>query len=422
MPPSTVDTHLPGKATAAAPAADGRLRILFATHDYPFPVTYGGQVYSGNIIRELARIADVSVHCLHPGIAGVERFEAEGARWTRGPLPPVPGKPAQLLSSLPVLAIKHVDAAYWQRIADELTATEPDVLIVDYIAIGWIAEKAQALIRARGLKTAVLYMSHNVETLLRQQIAANYRGNPLTRLLARYDSARAGRLEARLAATDFVSVETEEDEKAFETLFHPRLILMAPPGYAGEVIEHRTVDTSVPRNVAVLGGRLSTMKQIVLDELLDVAAARVVAGGTALHVIGPMSEQYLTATRARYPAVDVHGFVDDVKPLLAQMRAGIVADHVGGGFKHRILTYVFYRVPMIAVPEAMAGLPLTPGEDYHPVSSYEAVPDAIAALIDDVERLDAYQNRAFERCRSAFSWSETVNRFARDLAAALPVR
>lgn len=396
------------------------MRILFATHDYPFPVTYGGQVYTGNVIRELARLAELSVHCLHPGIGGVERFEAEGARWTRTPLPRAPSRPALLLSGLPSLAAKHVEQRYWELIADELAVAAPDVLIVDYIAIGWIAEKAEALIRARGLKTLILYMSHNVETLLRQQIAANYRGNALMRLLARYDSGKAARLERRLAETDIVSVETEEDADAFRRLFAPRRILMAPPGYAGEVIERRTVDASVPRNVAVLGGRLSTMKQIVLDELLEVAAARVVAGGTGLHVIGPMSDAYLAATRAKYPKVDVHGFVDDVKPLLATMRAGIVADHVGGGFKHRILTYVFYRVPMIALPEAMAGLPLTPGEDYHPIASYEAVPDAIAALIDDVERLDAYQNRAFERCRAAFSWSESMARFAGELHALVP--
>lgn len=398
------------------------MKILFATHDYPFPVTYGGQVYSGNVIRELAKLTDLRIVCQHPGLSGAEHMEAEGAHWIRVPLPKPPSRPAQLFSSLPVLAGRHVAASFWDAIEEELITHTPDVLIIDYIAIGWIADKAEALIRKKGLPTRTLYMSHNVETLLRKQIAANYRGNPIMRMLARYDSARAGKLEERLCRTDFVSVETEEDADVFRKLFQPKKILMAPPGYAGEIIETRTIDASVPRNVTVLGGRLSVMKQIVLDELLGVAGKRITDSGTGFHVIGPMSDAYKAKTRAAFPTVKIHGFVDDVKPLLETMRAGIVADHVGGGFKHRILTYVFYRVPMIALPEAMAGLPLTPGEDYHPINSYEEVPAAIEAVIDDYARLDAYQNRAFERCRSAFSWSETMARFANELGGLLPAR
>ncbi len=396
------------------------MRILFATHDYPFPITYGGQVYSGNVVRNLAKQADdLGVVCFHPGIAEVERFEAEGARWTRVPLRKPPGRPMLLLSPLPALAAKHVDERYWALIADEL-ASGPDYLIIDYIAIGWIADRARKLIATRGLKTLVLYMSHNVETLLRRQIAASHRGGPLMRLLASYDAARAARLERGLAASDVVSVETGEDAATFHALFAPKRVVLAPPGYAGEMLAARTIDAATPRNAVVLGGRLSTMKRIVLDELLAVAAARIAASGCGLHIVGPMTEAHASAARARYPAATVHGFVADVAPLLRRMRVGIVADHVGGGFKHRILTHVFSRVPMIAPPEVMAGLPLMAGEDYHPVACYEDVPGAVAAVIDDTARLDAYQNHAFERCRGAFSWSETMTRFAGTLRELMP--
>lgn len=386
------------------------MKILFATNDYPFPVTNGGKVYTGNVVFELARLADVSVHCFHPGISAVERFTEQGAHWTRTPLPKPPSKIALLASRYPSLAGKHVSEAYWQRIADELVGARPDLLVLDYIAVGWIAPRAQALIRKQGLKTVVIHMSHNVETMLRRQIAANYRGNAVMKLLARYDSARAAQLERTLSRADAVTVITEEDAETFRTLFGTRRVVPMLPGYSDSILEHRTIDASVPPDVAVLGGRLSTMKQIVLDEFLEAAAAGLTAAGQKVHVIGPATDAYLGRCKATYPDIDFHGYVEDVDPPLERIRLGVIADHVGGGFKLRILTHIFRRLPILAAPEVMAGLPLVAGEDYLPIASYAEVPAAVAAVIDDFARLNAVQESAFAKCREIFSWERSVRK------------
>jgi glycosyltransferase involved in cell wall biosynthesis len=394
------------------------VKILFATQDYPFPVNYGGRVYSGNVIRELARMGELSVHCLHPGIADVERFVEHDAHWTRTPLPKPPSKLAMLASRYPSLTSKHVVGSYWTKIAEELVETKPDILVFDYIAVGWIANKARALIRKHGLKTRTVHMSHNVETLLRRQIAANYRGNAVMRLLARYDSARAALLERNLSRSDAVTVITEEDAQTFGEMFHPRRVVPMLPGYSDTILEHRTIDASVPPDIAVLGGRLSTMKQIVLDEFLESAGPGLIAAGQPVHVIGPMTDGYLAKCRAAYPALQFHGFVEDVDPMLEKMRLGVIADHVGGGFKLRILTHIFRRLPIVAAPEVMAGLPLVAGEDYLPIASYADVPIAVAGAIDDFARLNAMQENAFAKCRSAFSWERSVSQAFAAIGAA----
>ena len=100
------------------------------------------------------------------------------------------------------------------------------------------------------------------------------------------------------------------------------------------------------------------------------------------------------------------GFVEDLGSIFRNVRIGIVAERTGGGFKLKTLYYIFNRVPIAAIRDGIAGLPLTPEVDY---LSFESIPElarGVATVIDDIGRLNSLQQAAYEKCESGFDWND----------------
>jgi len=54
----------------------------------------------------------------------------------------------------------------------------------------------------------------------------------------------------------------------------------------------------------------------------------------------------------------------------------------------------------------MVGLSLTQGLDYLCFESMRELAQGVAAVIDDIERLNSLQQSAYEKCDTAFDWSD----------------
>jgi hypothetical protein len=111
----------------------------------------------------------------------------------------------------------------------------------------------------------------------------------------------------------------------------------------------------------------------------------------------------------------VTGPVDRVEPYLARARMGIVAEEIGGGFKHKILHYVFNRVPVASLSGSVAGTPLAAGESILEFADMAGLVAGVIATIDDLARLNRLQEAAFRACEGKFAWADR----GRTLAAAL---
>jgi glycosyltransferase involved in cell wall biosynthesis len=104
------------------------------------------------------------------------------------------------------------------------------------------------------------------------------------------------------------------------------------------------------------------------------------------------------------------GWVDDSAEFLGQCRIGVISESLGGGFKLKALDYVFNSVTLACLTPNIAGLPLVGGESAVTADSEETLARAIAGVIDDVDLLDRYAERALDRCREQFSWAAAADR------------
>jgi polysaccharide biosynthesis protein PslH len=56
-----------------------------------------------------------------------------------------------------------------------------------------------------------------------------------------------------------------------------------------------------------------------------------------------------------------------------------------------MLDYIFNRVPIVEIRCSMAGLPLIEGLDYLSFESMRELAQGVAAMIDDIERLNCME-------------------------------
>jgi glycosyltransferase involved in cell wall biosynthesis len=175
------------------------------------------------------------------------------------------------------------------------------------------------------------------------------------------------------------------------------------------------ITASTPRRVAILGNYGWSAKQMNLSRFLEAADPILHAAGIGLDVAGDGPAAFHKTWEARTRATRFHGFVDNLGEFLAGRRIGLSIEETGGGFKLKLLSYIFNRLPVAAIRGSTNGLPLTAGHDYLTFESMSALAQGVTAVIDDIERLNQLQDAAYQACEGAFDWADR----GRSLAAAL---
>jgi hypothetical protein len=390
------------------------MRCLWITREATFPETAGDVLYSGGLIRALADAGvELTVLC-HA------RADASGA-----PAPPgirwrivggaTHGAARSLLARLPNVAARYDIPELRARLREELRV-DWDVVVFDHLGSGWaldlVADDAGG-----GRRPQLVYVAHNHEASTRRSMAEHGTDPVRVRLLA-LDARKAAALERRLvAAADLVTVITEDDSVRFAVDSPATRLLTLTPGYSDRIVEMRHIDEHVPRRAVVLGSFDWMAKRMNLEQLLEVADARFAAAGAELLVVGRGPADWIATMEARTTATRFTGPVDDVTDHLDDVRIGLVAEPSGGGFKLKVLHYVFNRVPIAALEGSVAGVPLAPGHGLIGAPDLPGLVDAALAALDDPAMLDDLQQTAFAACAGRFSWAARGETLVETLAA-----
>lgn len=391
-----------------------RPRILYLTKVVPYPpAVTGDAVYTRGVIEACAAVADVTAVCAgtetdrEPAPDGIDWHVVDGPR---------PGRAGSVLSPLPLIAWKGATAGFGAEVERLLTEGQGwDAVVLDNIGTAH-ALGPVATFRRRHPATRVVYVSHEWEHATRASKYGHYRLSPATRALAAVDLAKVRRWEDRLIRTaDVVTVINEADLIPFRRIDSSHKYLVLTPGYDGPVTTGRTLTDQTPRRLLIVGGRRSAQKQQILLDWLEVAERPLSEAGVEQVVVGDLDERLRDRLAHEYPRVRVAGFAPDLEAEIAEARAGLVVDTVGGGFKLRLLSHVFQRLPIIGLESAIDGLPTPAGEGYLAARSLDGLVRLVLDAIDRPDVLDVVQQRAFSDCAHDFSWADR----ARALAAVL---
>lgn len=385
------------------------MHVPWLTRFLPYPPFYGDDtLYSERLIDALAATgASVTVLCYAlDGDHLAPPATAAAAGWKV--LPPT-GKATwkTLLGRLPSIAARFRSPAGSAALRDLVATTTWDAVIVDHIGAAGLADGLKGLFPPHVPQPALVYLSHNHESSVRRLTAEEFRGNPAKRLALKREAAKVAGLEARLVAeADIVTANTAEDAALFRADNPACAPVIVTPGYEGPVVNARTIDASTPRRATIVGSFGWIAKQMNLEAFLAVAAPKFAAASAEIEILGTMPEDYMSKVRRAWPTVLVRGRYDDVAPYLADTRLGIVPEQTGGGFKHKVLSYAFCRVPVAALDGSVAGMPLTPDESILYAPDMDRLAARCLAALDDFSLLNRLQDNAFKAIETSFDWAD----------------
>jgi polysaccharide biosynthesis protein PslH len=305
-----------------------------------------------------------------------------------------------LFSRLPNVATQYNTASFRRALQVQM-ARDWDAIVVDHLGMGWVWPAVEAY-RRRKPTVVSFFIAHQCEGEARRSVARNFRGNILRKIALRIDAAKADRLERKLVRqSNLVSAITPEDLGCLGGL--DKIVLLTP-GYAGPHVASREITDATPRRALILGSAIWLAKRMNLNEFLGAADELFHQRRIELWVVGNVPDHI--RAKKHFRATHFLGFVADLEPIFRSVRIGIVAERIGGGFKLKTLDYIFNRIPIAAIKGSIEGLPMIPGLDYLSFESMRQLAHGVAAVLDDIERLNSLQRTAYEKCDSGFDWSD----------------
>src|SRR6185503_3471443 len=110
--------------------------------------------------------------------------------------------------------------------------------------------------------------------------------------------------------------------------------------------------------------------------------------GAELVAVGSAEERFLKRLRQRTTASSFTGTVPDVTRYMDEARVAIVPERNGGGFKLKVLEYVFNRIPVFALSGSFAGVPLVHDDSVMLFPDHAALARGVLETIDNLDKLN----------------------------------
>lgn len=381
------------------------LRCLWLAREIPYPVDCGDRMYSANLAMAAAG-AGIDVHYVGLGESAGKNVPPDSlVEWME-----VPDRKRSnlvaLFSRYPLVTVAHATNRHRVQVK-MLLEQEWDAIVIDHYGSGWVLDFVRNARKDDGNRPVVAYLSHNHEESLSLALARLYDGSLLRRMVLYLNHLKIRRLERKLARhVDIVTAITEEDSASFARNTPGLRPLVLTPGYSGWVAPPRVIDVACPRKIVLVGSFRWVVKMENLRSVVKIMDPILHQHGITLDVVGEVPADLRKELQTMARATFFHGFVDDLKPYLQSARFALVPEVIGGGFKLKVLDYIFGRVPVATISDAAAGLPLAIQDSMLKARTLEELTARIVASIDNSTLLNRLHKDAFAAAARAFEWHD----------------
>jgi glycosyltransferase involved in cell wall biosynthesis len=383
----------------------------------------GGKIRTGNILRGL-RGGEFELILASPAPPDVARHEREVAsacdRFVSWPEEPSSRarRVLALADRLPVAVATDRTRAGSECVA-RLLAEKPDVAVFDFPHADVLAP--------RMIGVPSVMFTHNVEAEIFQRHAARAAG--LRRLVWDDQYRKMRRFEAEtLRRYDRVIAVSERDRKVLQEeyglegvdaidtgvdldFFSPSGPAADPPSDGGTVVFVATMSWAA--NVEGI--------HYLLDEVWP-ALIKVRPRMRAI-IVGRNPPASLTEkVRSRGLAVTLTGFVDDIRPYVAQSDVYVIPLQVGSGTRIKAFEAMAMGRPVVSTSLGVEGLPVEDREHFLRADTAGDFASAILSLLEDRNLRVSLAQAARRLVEDRFSWSRIARQFEAICRRALSMR
>lgn len=367
-----------------------RLKVLFVSKRFPFPMDTGGKIRTGKLLERLSQKLDITLISNvespkdDPYLVDIKALCTgfEGVPWTE-----VPKHTAQfylsvlrkLSSRFPVAVVNDYSPSFAERIGSVLRCGHYDLIVCDFL---------QPSVNLRGVVGyPTLLFQHNIESMIYKRHAETAR-NPLLKLFWRQQWQKMERYERGACArfTGVVAV-SEVDKEILSERFGARRVFTIPTAVDAE--HFRSNGGPTPEGGLVFTGSMDWLpnEDAVLffaEEILGRIKRQVPE--IQLTVVGRNPSPRLLRRLQAYPEIRVTGRVDDVRPFMESHAVYVVPLRIGGGTRIKIYEAMAMGMAIVSTPVGAEGLPVRDGEHVVLAERPPAFAEAVVRLLRDPER------------------------------------
>ncbi len=377
-----------------------RLKVLVVSPFLPYPLSHGGAVRIYNLCRVLARrvefilvamresreVADYGK--LHEIFREVYVADRDELAFQDG--------------SMPKQVREHESRSVRALIADLARRFEPDVLQIEYTHMAQFRDSAARI--------PALLVEHDLTFALYRQLEEHRPSKPA---LMEYERWLAFERHW-LSAYDAVwTVSAEDHETAVREGNRPPGRTFTIPNGVDTTRFVPSPETAVEPEVLFVGSFRHLPNVLAFEKLLGEVMPRVwhrLPIARLRVVAGPEHERFYREVGGNRellqpdPRVEVHGFVEDVRPLYA--RASVVAAPlvVSAGTNVKVLEAMACGKAIVTTPAGCGGLGLHDGQEILVATEWGAFVDAVCGLLTNPAQRAHLGARARSTAVSRFSW------------------
>ena len=387
-------------------------QLLFVSPRFLFPMNEGGKIRTANTLRhmkggafEVTLASPVpSGHTVH-----AEEIAAICDHFLSWPSPPTSSlrRGLALFSRLPVSVATDRSAA-GQAVLQTALARQPDVVVVDF--------PHAAVLLPTPLPPASVLFTHNVEAEIYERHARTATG--AMRYVWQNQAGKMARFERRaLRAVRRVIAVSARDAKALQQRY---ALPAVDPIDTGVDLDFFTFQpTERQPAIATAGGR------IVFTGVMD-SPANIDGVLFLLREVWPL----LTAARPNIELVVVGrnpspalldagrglncrftGFVDDIRPFVADADVSVIPLRVGSGTRIKAFESMAMGRPVVATSIGIEGLDITAGDHYLRADTPADFAAAILRLLAEPALRATVRQAARQRLEQRFGWARIAQQF-----------
>ena len=398
------------------------MKILYLTPTLPYPPDSGGRILVYNTIKGLCRIHQITllsfaqgeqekyVSFLREHCAEVETIPADHHDSKYALL-------ANLLSRLPYNMSKYYAHGMRRKMLEILGRSDFDLVWIEHLHMAQYARFVQC--------TPVFLREQNIESTMMERYFRNM-SNPLEKSYAFLQWKKLKRYEASiLRRFDCCIVLSEVDQRLLHELSPQSRTEVIP---CGVDLEYFRVSSSEREKdkIIFIGNLLFKPTcqgmSYFLNEIWPLIKKR--RKEVRLHVVGPYPPER-EADFTKHPDVTLLGYVDDVRPHMANSALQVVPLKIASGVRLKILEAMAMELPIVSTSVGCEGLNLTSGEHILVADSGEEFAEKVLYLLEDENLGRQLARNSLRLIGKKYSWEaiiERLNQVCTDFAENPPLK
>ncbi len=378
------------------------MRMLFLSSWYPYPADNGSRLRIYHLIRQLSLRHEISLISLAEEPVSEGRLRAMRALCAE--VKTVHQRCFQprrlkailgLLSTHPRSVVDTYNEAMMQTVLHEVARFRPDVVIASQMDTAPYARRLAVRRVLDEIEVTVLYEAYaRARSKLRrfrawltwQKLTAYLRG-----LLSDFDG--------------YTVVSDAERRRVIEALALPVPVAVVPNGVDVEACT-RIVAQPEPDTLIYSGALTYDANFDAVDYFLReiFPLIRTKRPGVRLFVTGKLDGVNLD-TLPRSNGVVFTGYLDDVRPRIAQSWISVVPLRIGGGTRLKILESLALGTPVVATSKGAEGLDFEDGRELHIADAPSEFASQVVRLLEDRALREASGAAGRQAVAARYSWS-----------------